>query len=152
MTARLDSVREPAAEPGIPNDTPVSTSRPDYKAAAELRTALRRLAHHTENITRAHGLTPRRYELLLLIQAAEDAGNPATVTSLRQPLQTSQASVTQLTESAVRAGLVTRTPNPTDRRSSHLHLTQAARRRLHGAFLALGPERTRLAQVLDRHR
>jgi DNA-binding MarR family transcriptional regulator len=152
VTARLRAAEGVAADSAIPSLTDVTTSHPNYQAAAELRKGLRRLAHSTERITREHGLTPRRYELLLFIQAAADAGTPATVTSLCESLWTSQTSVTQLVESAVRAGLVVRTRSLTDRRSSNLHLTPLASRRLHGAFVALGPERQRLAQELDRHR
>ncbi len=129
----------------------MSTPRPDYQPAAHLRAALRRLARVTEQAARQHGLTSRQYELLLQIQAADDLGAPATVTSLGGPLQTSQASVTQLVDRAARAGLVTRTPVPADRRSSHLHLTVDARGRLHSAFEALGPERDRLAEIVDQH-
>ena len=110
--------------------------------------ALRRLARFTEQAATYNGLTPRRYELLLFVQAADDAGKPATVTSLCGPLQTSQASVTQLVDNAVRAGLLMRTRSTTDRRSSHIHLTEAAGQRLQDVFLALGPERARLAEVL----
>lgn len=125
--------------------------RPDYQPAARLRAALRALAHATENTTRAHGLTPRRYELLLFVQAANDAGTPATVTSLTQPLQTHQGSVTQLVDAAVHAGLLTRTQDPHDKRSSHLQLTETASDRLQAAFTALGPERDRLATVIEQY-
>ena len=121
---------------------------PDYESAAQLRAALRRLTHATEQITKQHKLTPRRYELLLFVQAADDAGAPATVTTLCEPLQTTQASVTQLVDGAVRAGLLIRVAMPTDRRSHRLHLTPTGRRRLRSVFTALGAERERLAEIV----
>lgn len=123
----------------------------DFQPAARLRAALRRLATFTEHAARAHRLTPRSYELLLFIQAADDTGNPATITSLREPLQTTQGSVTQLVERAVRSGLLTRTNAPNDRRSSHLHLTPTAKKRLRHVFDELGPERDRLAEIINKH-
>ena len=118
------------------------------RQAAELRAALRRLTHSTEQVARRHKLTPRRYELLLFVEAAKDEGRPATVTSLCDPLQTTQGSVTQLVDGAVRAGLIKRVRDPADGRSSTLHLTKQGRRRLHSVFNALGPERERLAQLV----
>jgi DNA-binding MarR family transcriptional regulator len=130
---------------------PSSGAQPDYTAAAELRLALRRLAHATEQITRRHGLTPRRYELLLFVQSAEDAGAPATVGSLADTLLTAQGSVTQLVNGAVKAGLLRRRPLLTDRRSHHLHVTPAGQKRMLGVYLELGAERDRLAEIVDAH-
>ena len=119
-----------------------------YTDAAELRAALRRLTHATEQVTRQHKLTPRRYELLLFVQSADEAGSPATVTALCEPLQTTQGSVTQLVDAAVQAGLLKRRRAPHDRRSSTLHLTALGRKRLESVFNALGPERSRIAAVV----
>lgn len=129
-----------------------SANEPDYQPAARLRAALRRFAAFTEHAARTHGLTPRTYELLLFIQAAaDDTDSPATITSLREPLQTTQGSVTQLVERTVRSGLLTRTTDPQDGRSSHLHLTPTGKQRLRRVFDELGPERDRLADVIDQH-
>ena len=118
----------------------------DYQPAATLRVALRRFAAFTETTTRKNKLTPKTYELLLFIQAADDTGTPATVTSLRAPLQTTQGAVTQLVERAARAHLITRTTAPADGRISHLHLTATGHKRLRNAFEALGPEREHLSE------
>jgi DNA-binding MarR family transcriptional regulator len=123
---------------------------PDYGGAAELRVALRRLARATEDVTRRHGLTPRRYELLLFVKAAEMAAAAPTVTSLCDALQTTQGSVTQLVDGAVRAGLLGRAPSVRDRRSHTLQLTPLGEERLRGAFLELGSERDGLAAVVNR--
>lgn len=130
--------------------TPAGDPEPDYGSAAELRRALRRLAHATEEVTRRHGLTPRRYELLLYVKAAEVASAPSTVTSLCDDLQTTQGSVTQLVDGVVRAGLLGRIRSARDRRSHTLELTPLGEQRLRGAFLELGSERDRLAAVVNR--
>ena len=122
---------------------------PDFREAAELRAAMRRLTHSTELVARRNKLTPRRYELLLFVQAASEAGDAVTVTSLCEPLQTTQGSVTQLVEGAVRAGLLKRTTIPSDRRSSRLELTTRGRKRLESAYRELGPERDRLLTLVS---
>ena len=132
----------------VPHCRAMSVPAQDYREAAELRAALRRLTHSTEEVARRNKLTPRRYELLLFVQAANDGGEAVTVTSLCEPLQTTQGSVTQLVEGAVRAGLLKRTTMPGDRRSSLLELTARGRQRLERAYSELGPERDRLRAVV----
>ncbi len=139
------------ATPRPPSPKEQNSELVDYTPAARLRAALRRFAAFTEHAAREHKLTPRSYELLLFIQAANDENKPATVTSLCEPLQTSQGSVTQLVDRAVRAGLITRTALPDDRRSSHLHLTPTGHHRLRHMYDTLGGERERLAKTIDEH-
>lgn len=141
----------PRANRGVHDAPREAIDNPDYAPAAELRAALRRFASFTERAARRHELTPRNYELLLFIQAADDSGNPATVSSLREPLQTSQGSVTQLVERAVRNGLIAKTAVPGDGRSAHLHLTPIANNRIARVFAELGPERERLAETISQH-
>jgi DNA-binding MarR family transcriptional regulator len=69
------------------------------------------------------------------------------VTTLCEPLQTTQGSVTQLVDGAVRAGLLRRRSRPGDRRSSLLKLTACGRQRLERTYVELGPERDRLRAV-----
>lgn len=127
---------------------PKAGQPPDYAAAAAIRAALRSFNHATEQITRKHGLTPRRYELLLFVHAAEQTGESATVTTLSSRLQTEQGSITQLVNGAVKAGFLRRTPAPSDRRSHLLHVTASGTRRLNLAFHELGVERERLAKIV----
>ncbi len=122
--------------------------RDSYADAARLRIALRSFARHTEEITQRHGLTAQRYMLLLLVRVAEEEGAAATVTSLTRALQTTQSSVTQLVAGAVREGLVTREGDVRDARRQHLHLTPDGQARLARAFSELGPDRTRLTEVV----
>ncbi len=88
---------------------------------------------------------------MLFIQAADDACEPATVTSLRTPLQTGQASVTQLVNAAISGGLLEKTHSTHDRRSRDLALTPLGAQRLEAAHAELGEERATLAQVIGIH-
>ena len=119
----------------------------EYRRAAALRAALRRFARESERITRAHGLTAQRYELLLAIKAAEE---PATVTRLCEPLQLGQSGVTQLVQRAEDLGLLARRALRGDARSHELRLTPRGERLLERAFVELGPERERLTATLRR--
>jgi hypothetical protein len=57
-----------------------------YADAATFRVGLRRFLARTDQVTRAHGLTAERYELLLLIKTARDS-----CTSARAPRRSSPA-------------------------------------------------------------
>jgi len=117
----------------------------EYRAAAELREALRRFARESERVCRASGLTPQRYQLLLMIKAS---GGTATVTSLVESLQLGQSGVTQLVQRAETLGLLERRAVRGDARSQRLTLSRKGDRLLERAFTALGPERERLAATL----
>ncbi len=86
--------------------------------------------------------------LLLLIQTAWDDGRPATVTSLVDPLQTTQSSVTQLIAGAVRTGLVERVRDVHDGRRRYIHVTPEGFSRLGQACRQLGSDRARLTDAL----
>jgi DNA-binding MarR family transcriptional regulator len=120
--------------------------RDPYGEAARLRTALRRFMRQTESITRRHGLSPRHYELLLMIKAS--SSSRSTVSELVELLQLTQSTVTELVQRAEDAGLVRRRPSPDDGRIVHLLLTDEGERRLAGAIAELGPERQQLLALL----
>ena len=117
-----------------------------YERAAELRAALRQFLRVSEQVARAHHLTPQRYLLLLMIR-----GTPAersTVTELSKRLQLAQSTVTELVSRAERSGLIRREPSPDDRRVVLLRLTPEGERRLASVVTELGPEHRRLAAVV----
>ena len=120
----------------------------DYRRAAELRVSLLRFQRQSEEATWLNDLTPQRYLLLLLIGLASDAGDPLTVTALREPLQMTQSAVTQLVLGCEAAGLLTRRPRRGDGRSHDLHLTALGERRVRATFDALGEERARLIEAV----
>jgi DNA-binding MarR family transcriptional regulator len=121
-------------------------TRADYEEAANLRAALRLFLRQSETITRRSGLSPRHYELLLMIKAAP--AEHSTVSELVERLQLTQSTVTELVQRAEDAGLLQREPSPRDGRVVHLRLTDDAERRMQAAVAELGPERARLLSLI----
>jgi DNA-binding MarR family transcriptional regulator len=111
-----------------------------------LRTGLRRFLARTEQVTRKHGLTPERYELLLLIKTARDG--EATVGRLGKLLCIGQSATTQLARRVENAGLIERTISPRDARVHPLRLTEEGERRLAETLGELTKERAALASSL----
>ncbi len=120
----------------------------DYQHVAEFRAALRRFHRGTERVAREYGLTPQRYQLLLMIKGARNGRETSTVTELADRLQLAQSSVTELVARADEAGLIRREPSPGDARVTHLRLTEEGERRLQNAFTGLDAERQSLLEAL----
>jgi DNA-binding MarR family transcriptional regulator len=118
----------------------------EYESAAALRIGLRRFLSHTEQVTSAYGLTPERYELLLLVKTSPDG--EATVGRLGKLLSIGQSAATQLARRVEDLGLIERTVSPHDARVHPLRLTPEGERRLAGALAGLEEERRTLAEVL----
>jgi DNA-binding MarR family transcriptional regulator len=127
----------------LPTPTP-----DDYRRAAELRATLRLFSRRSEQVSRDEGLTPRRYLLLLMIKGSVDGNQRSTVTELAGRLQLRQSTVTELVGRAEDAGLVERLQSEHDGRVTYLRLTEQGEERLEAAFVRLGPERKRLANLL----
>jgi DNA-binding MarR family transcriptional regulator len=127
---------------------PPGPSREEYRAAEELRASLRTFLRRSEQVTRVHGLTEERYELLLAIAGAPDGSESASVKTLSERLQLATSSVTQLVRRAEDLGLVRREVATHDARVRYLRLTEEGERRLSAAFAELSGERERLSQVL----
>jgi len=141
----------PVAWEEKPGATAYDRSMPDptaaeYEEASRLRIALRRFLHQSELITRRHGLSPRHYELLLLIKAS--AQSRSTVSELVELLRLTQSTVTELVQRAEEAGLVRRRQARDDGRVAYLTLTPEAERRLRSVHDQLRPERQALARIL----
>lgn len=145
-TGRLASLAE------MPGRRMTQSSMPagELEAAARFRTELRRFLRATESVTSREGLTPERYDLLLMIHAARVGGETVTVTTLRDALQLPQQGVTELVKRAVQAGLVDRTQSAEDGRVYHLALTAEAELRLMRVFQALRDDRTAFAEAFER--
>jgi DNA-binding MarR family transcriptional regulator len=118
-----------------------------YADAATFRVGLRRFLARTDQVTRAHGLTAERYELLLLIKTARDGD--ATVSRLAQQLHIGQSAATQLARRVEDAGLIERTVSSRDARVHPLWLTAEGERRLAAVVGELTGERKALARALD---
>lgn len=122
----------------------------ELAGAAAFRTELRRFLHATESVTSREGLTPERYDLLLMIEAASAANQPATVTSLCEMLDLRQQAVTELVKRAAEAGMIVRERSSGDGRVYNLRLTHDAEKRLLRVFLALRNDRAAFALAFDR--
>jgi len=86
----------------------------DYRALAEWRHALRRFLSASEAITRAHGVSPTQYQLLLFVRGFP-ARAPA-IEDLAERLQVRHQSAVGLVDRCVKAGLVRRRRDPGNRR------------------------------------
>jgi DNA-binding MarR family transcriptional regulator len=120
----------------------------DIKRVADFRAALRRFMRTSERNSRASGLTPQRYLLLLMIKGAPDGREQSTVTELAERLQLAQSTVTELVRRAEEAGLVARTQSSDDARVAYLKVTEEGERRLARAFTSNEQERQELRSAI----
>jgi DNA-binding MarR family transcriptional regulator len=127
----------------------VSPTVEDYAAAATLREALRRFARRTELVTRANALTPRSYQLLLMLKTGRGGAGRASLAELEDRLQLGKSTITELVLRCEEGGLVRRELDRTRPRAITVRLTADGNRRLAKAFAALGDERERLRELLD---
>ncbi len=115
---------------------------------ADFRAALRAFLRKSERNSRAAGLTPQRYLLLLMIKGAPEGREHSTVTELAERLQLAQSTVTELVRRAEEVGLVERAQSADDGRVAHLKLTAEGERRLEKAFMSNEQERTELRNAI----
>lgn len=132
------------------NTQTVTPADEEYEAAATLREALRRFARRTELLTRERGLTPRTYQLLLMVKTGRRERGRAGLDELEDRLQLGKSTVTELVLRSEDAGLVRRELDRTRRRAICVVLTLAGERRLADLVVALGDERKRLLELLRR--
>ena len=123
--------------------------KPDYQALAHLRAAMRSFERSAEEAARAHGLTPQRYILLLMVKGAADGSERATVNELAARLRVAPHTVSGAVRRAEDAGLLRRKPCPQDRRRTWVSLTAAGEERLHATVAALEAERHALAAAVE---
>jgi DNA-binding MarR family transcriptional regulator len=123
--------------------------RQQYEQAYELRLALREFLAATEQVTRKHGLTSERYQLLLFIEAATQRGADPTVSDLAAAYKLAPSSATQLVRRAENLRLIRRELADNDARIRYLRLTDEGRRRLANAVAELGEERARLVALIS---
>jgi DNA-binding MarR family transcriptional regulator len=122
----------------------------EYARAAALREALRLFQRRTEEVTAAHGLTPRMYQLLLMIKTSPGSDEKTGLTALEGRLQLGKSTVTELVLRAEKRGLVRRDLDRGRGRGISISLTATGQRRLARALAELGDERRRLINVLRR--
>ena len=119
-------------------------SAEDAIAVAEFRSVLRIFLRTTETKARRSGLTPQRYQLLLMVKGAPDRSETLSVTDLAERLQIAQSTATELVTRAAEAGLVTRAGSPKDGRVALVKLTPEGESRLAQCFRDLSEERDQL--------
>ena len=104
-------------------------SKADLEALAQFRYRLRRFLRFSERVTREHGLTPLKYQLLLQVK-----GYPgrewATIGELAERLQAQHHGVVSLVSRCEAAGLVRRRTSPEDRRRVEVRVTPKGARLL----------------------
>jgi DNA-binding MarR family transcriptional regulator len=127
--------------------SPRSDARSELNRGAAFRSELRRFLRRTEEITADAGLTPQRYDLLLMLKSNGGKGG-VRVTDLCDLLHLPQTAVTELVKRTEEAKLIERRPMAEDGRVSLLTLTPEGDRRLMRAFKALRGDRESLASSL----
>jgi DNA-binding MarR family transcriptional regulator len=118
-----------------------------YTEAAALREALRVFARRSELAARAAGLTPRIYQLLLMIRTARSGNGRASFSELEERLQLGKSTVTELVSRCERRRLVRRELDA-ERRGIRIRLTPDGERRLTRVVAELGDERRHLLSLL----
>ncbi len=107
--------------------SPRATGQPNYRAMAEFRYQIRRFLRFSERATRAVGLEPQQYQLLLAVKGMPDGGVPR-IGDIAERLQIQHHSTVELVDRLVRRGLVRRRRGETDRREVMLELTSRGER------------------------
>ncbi len=94
----------------------------DLEAMSAFRYDLRKFLRASEEIANAAGITTLQYQLLLHVCGFPDR-KWATVGELAERLQAAPNGTAALVSRCESAGLVTRKPDPADRRQVQVHLT-----------------------------
>jgi DNA-binding MarR family transcriptional regulator len=122
----------------------------EYRRTAELRGALRRFLRQSDKLTRRHGLTTQRYELLLVVKTPESGTSRVTLTEVAKRLSLAPSSTTELVARTEALGLVRRELVPSNRRAVYVALTEDGERRLAAVVTELAPERSVLSEIVSR--
>lgn len=96
---------------------------------AEVRYALRRFLRFGEDAARKAGVTPQQHQLLLAVKGFPGR-DWATVGEVAERLQLRHHSAVGLVDRAEQLGLISRKPDPDDRRVVRISLTAAGERAL----------------------
>lgn len=107
-------------------------------AVTSLMRAQQIVLGRVEAALRPFGVTFARYEVLMLLLFSRSGALPMRV--IGQRLQVHPTSVTNAVDRLEEAGLVTREPHPTDRRTTLVRLTRAGRGVARRATKALNAE------------
>jgi DNA-binding MarR family transcriptional regulator len=120
----------------------------DYRALADFRHGLRQFLAFSEAAAARAGLTPAQHQALLAIKGMP--GQPVSVGALARWLGVKPHSCAGLVERLAGLKLVTKKPDPADRRRMVLRLTARAEARLAALSAAHRGELRRRADTLAR--
>ena len=134
----------------MPRSLKTTPTTQDYERAAALREALRVFQRRTEEVTAARGLTPRTYQLLLMIKTSRSSDERVGLDELEERLQLGRSTVTELVLRTEKRGLVRRELDRNRGKGISIVLTPSGKRRLAAALAELGDERRRLIDILAR--
>jgi DNA-binding MarR family transcriptional regulator len=129
--------------------TPKPPTQAEFEAAAALREALRSFHRSSDDVSGAHGLTSRTYQLLLMIKTARGGDGHASLRELETRLQLGKSTVTELVLRTERRGFVRRELDRERPGAISVRLTPAGERRLAAVAGELGDERRRLLEALS---
>ena len=104
-----------------------SPGKADFEAQAEFRYQLRRFLRFSEKLTRAHGVTPLQYQLMLQLKGFPGR-DWASIAQLAERLQAKHHGVVALVSRCESLGWVARRPSTSDARQVEVHLTAAGSR------------------------
>ena len=96
------------------------------------------LQSRVDDVLKPLGLTFARFELLMLLRFSRSGRLPMSKASVR--LQVHPASVTNAADRLESAGLIQRTPHPSDGRTTLIELTERGRERVETAAVALNEQ------------
>jgi DNA-binding MarR family transcriptional regulator len=102
-------------------------SKADFEALAEFRYQLRRFLRFSEDVTRASGITPLQYQLLIQVKGFPGR-DWATVSELAERLQAKHHGVVALISRCEALGLVQRRASTQDQRRVEIRLTPEGER------------------------
>lgn len=95
---------------------------PEYLALAEFRYQLRRFQRHMEEATRAMGVNPQQYQLVLALKGLPRDYAP-TISHLAERMQLNHNSMVELVDRCEEHKLLRRSRNGDDRRQVALSIT-----------------------------
>jgi DNA-binding MarR family transcriptional regulator len=133
--------------PASVNDAHLSDEQ--YRELLQLRTALRRFLHWSDEQAAAAGITGQQHQLLLAVRGHDGPLAP-TIGEVADHLMLRHHSAVELVDRAEQAGLVRRVLAVDDRRVVRLSLTAPGRRVLERLSAAHLDEFARLAPTVGR--
>ena len=125
------------------NRTDEALTKADFEAHAAFRYALRQFLSFSEAAARSEGMSPQQYQALLAIQGFPGR-DEVTVGELAERLQLKHHSVVELVDRMEAQNLVTRRPDPADRRQVFVELTDRGVERVRAV---MGKNRTKLREL-----